>query len=409
MNQSLLKVKEPKKYDIVLVGILVIMALTSFVSIYSAFALITSENPAFLLMKQIMWYGLGFIVMAVIMYLGNDVLYNFAKLAYWVLLGALIYLFISKYIVSRFMGYGHNLPFVTPINGATSWFQFPGIGSFQPSEFMKVVLIMITAGIIDEHNTNKIVDSYESDIQLFIKVFKWALPPLLLIFIQPDTGVCIIILFSLVMMLACSGIKNFWLVCGIVLFVLILGGFFYLYLFNHSLLTSLFGSDSLYKLDRIKGWLDPESDILHTGNQLYTALMAMGSAGLTGHGLQQFLIQIPEAQTDFIFAVIGQSYGLMGTLFTVMLCLSLDLKLLRIASLTKTTKDKYYISGVLGMLLFQQFQNIGMIIGLLPITGITLPFISYGGSSLLSYFIAIGIVCNTSAKAHKLSDYVYET
>jgi len=394
MNQSLLKVKEPKKYDIVLVGILVIMALTSFVSIYSAFALITSENPAFLLMKQIMWYGLGFIVMAVIMYLGNDVLYNFAKLAYWVLLGALIYLFISKYIVSRFIGYGHNLPFVTPINGATSWFQFPGIGSFQPSEFMKV---------------NKIVDSYESDIQLFIKVFKWALPPLLLIFIQPDTGVCIIILFSLVMMLACSGIKNFWLVCGIVLFVLILGGFFYLYLFNHSLLTSFFGSDSLYKLDRIKGWLDPESDILHTGNQLYTALMAMGSAGLTGHGLQQFLIQIPEAQTDFIFAVIGQSYGLMGTLFTVMLCLSLDLKLLRIASLTKTTKDKYYISGVLGMLLFQQFQNIGMIIGLLPITGITLPFISYGGSSLLSYFIAIGIVCNTSAKAHKLSDYVYET
>lgn len=409
MNQSLLKVKEPKKYDIVLIGILVIMALTSFVSIYSAFALITSENPAFLLMKQIMWYGLGFILMTVIMYLGNDIFYNFAKLAYWVLLGALIYLFISKYIVSRFMGYGHNLPFATPINGATSWFQFPGIGSFQPSEFMKVVLIMITAGIIDEHNTNKIVDSYEMDIQLFIKVFKWAFPPLFLIFIQPDTGVCIIILFSLLMMLACSGIKNFWLICGAVLFVLALGGFFYLYLFNHSLLASLFGSDSLYKLDRIKGWLDPESDILHTGNQLYTALMAMGSAGLTGHGLQQFLIQIPEAQTDFIFAVIGQSFGLFGTLFTVVLCLSLDLKLLRIASLTKTTKDKYYILGVLGMLLFQQFQNIGMIIGLLPITGITLPFISYGGSSLLSYFIAIGLVCNTSAKAHKLSDYVYET
>ena len=134
----------------------------------------------------------------------------------------------------------------------------------------------------------------------------------------------------------------------------------------------------------------------------------MGSAGLTGHGIQEFLIQIPEAQTDFIFAVIGQSFGLLGTLFTVVLCMCLDLKLLRIAALTKTTKDKYYISGVLGMLLFQQFQNIGMIIGLLPITGITLPFISYGGSSLLSYFIAIGIVCNTSSKAHKLSDYVYK-
>ena len=105
MNQALLKVKDPKKYDFVLVTILAIMAITSFVSIYSAFALITSENPTFLLMKQIMWYTLGFLVMSMIMYLGNDVMFNFAKLAYWVLLGALIYLFISKYIFSRFMGY----------------------------------------------------------------------------------------------------------------------------------------------------------------------------------------------------------------------------------------------------------------------------------------------------------------
>ncbi len=409
MKQALLRVKEPKKYDFVLIAILVVMAITSFISIYSAFELITSENPALLLMKQIMWYVLGFIVMGIIMYIGNETVFAFAKIAYWILLGALLYLFISKYIISRFMGYEHNLPFVTPINGATSWFQFPGIGSFQPSEFMKVVLIMITAEIIDDHNSNKIVDSYESDLQLFFKVLKWAFPPLFLIMIQPDTGVCIIILISLLMMLVCSGIKSFWLFCGLAVLAVVLGGFFYLYLFNNSLLTSLFGSDSLYKLDRIKGWLDPESDILHTGNQLYTALMAMGSAGLSGHGLQQFLIRIPEAQTDFIFAVIGQSFGLIGTLSVSALCLSLDLKLLRIATLTKNTKEKYYITGVLGMLLFQQIQNIGMIIGLLPITGITLPFISYGGSSLLSYFIAIGLICNTSAKAHKLSDYVYET
>ena len=170
----------------------------------------------------------------------------------------------------------------------------------------------------------------------------------------------------------------------------------------------LFGGDSLYKLNRIKGWLDPESDILKTGNQLYTALMALGSAGIHGHGIQVNLVNIPEAQTDFIFAVIGQSFGLIGTLSVVALCLFLDLKLLRIATLSKSTRDKYYITGVFGMLLFQQVQNIGMIIGLLPITGITLPFISYGGSSLLSYFIAIGIVMNISAKAKKLSDYIYE-
>lgn len=408
MKKELLRVKEPKKFDFMMITILVIMALTSIVAIYSAFELITNEIPTLLLFKQIMWYGIGFIAMAAIMYLGNDTIFSFAKIAYWIMLAALIYLFVSKHMISRFLGYGHNLPFVTPINGATSWFQFPGIGSFQPSEFMKVILIIITAGIIDEHNSSKVLDSYESDLQLFWKVICWALPPLILIFIQPDTGICIIIFVSLAVMLMCSGIKSIWILGGIALAVLLLGGFFYLYFFNNSLLTSLFGIDSLYKLDRIKGWLDPESDILSTGNQLYTALMAMGSAGITGHGMQQNLVNIPEAQTDFIFAVIGQSFGLLGTLFVVGLCLTLDLRLLRIASLSKITKEKYYITGVLGMLLFQQFQNIGMIIGLLPITGITLPFISYGGSSLLSYFLAIGIIMNTSSKAKKLSDYVYE-
>ena len=409
MKQELFQVKEPKHFDFILLAILGFMAITSFVAIYSAFELITSESPSLLLMKQIMWYVLGFIMIAIVMYMGNDLIYSYAKKAYWVMLAALLYLFISKYVVSRFFGYDHNLPFVTPINGATSWFQFPGIGSFQPSEFMKVILIIITAGIIDEHNAGKVIDTYESDIQLFLKVIRWAFPPLLLILIQPDTGICIIIFISLAVMLMCSGIKNLWIIAGggIVLFVLV--GFFYLYFYNNTLLVSLFGEGSLYKLDPIKGWLDPEADILHTGNQLYTALMAMGSAGLSGHGIQQYLVKIPEAQTDFIFAVIGQSFGLIGTLFVVVLCLALDMKLLRIATLTKTTRDKYYITGVLGMLLFQQFQNIGMIIGLLPITGITLPFISYGGSSLLSYFIALGLIMNTSSKAKRLSDYVYES
>lgn len=408
MKQELLQVKEPKHYDFVLITILLLMAFTSILAIYSAFELITNESPTLLLVKQIMWYVLGFIVMAMIMYLGNDMIFSYVKKAYWIMLGALIYLFISKYVVSRLFGYEHNLPFVTPINGATSWFQFPGIGSFQPSEFMKVILIIITAGIIDEHNAEKVIDTYESDIQLFIKVLRWAVPPLILILVQPDTGVCLIIFIALAVMLMCSGIKNLWIISGLGIVALFLGGFFYLYFYNNDLLVSLFGENSLYKLDRIKGWLDPESDILQTGNQLYTALLAMGSAGLKGHGLQAYVVKIPEAQTDFIFAVIGQSFGLIGTLSVVLLCLGLDIKLLRIATLTKTTRDKYYITGVLGMLLFQQFQNIGMIIGLLPITGITLPFISYGGSSLLSYFIALGLIMNTSTKAKKLSDYVYE-
>lgn len=408
MRQELFRVKEPKKYDFILITIVAIMALTSILAIYSAFELIINEVPSVLLTKQILWYGIGFIALGAIMYLGNDSIYTFAKIAYWILLAMLIYLFISKEIVSRFFGSAVNLPFVRPVNGATSWFNIQLLGSFQPSEFMKVVLIILSAGIIDRHNTEKTAESYESDLSLFAKILKWALPPLLLIFLQPDTGICIIIVVSIVVMVMCSGIKRTWIVAGFSLLAFLLIGFFYLYFFNYSLLTSFFGANSLYKLDRITGWLDPESDIQRTGNQLYTALMAMGSAGITGHGFPENIVNIPEAQTDFIFAVIGQSFGLIGTLFTIILCLAFDLRLLRIAFLSKITFEKYYITGVLGMLLFQQVQNIGMIIGLFPITGITLPFISYGGSSLLSYFMALGIVMNSSAKAKKLSDYVYD-
>lgn len=407
MNFGLSRVKEPKKYDIILIAIVLIMAMTSMLAIYSAFELIVAEAPTTIIIKQMMWYSVGIVGVIIIMYLGNDTLFTFTKVAYWIIFGLLLYLFLDRMIIQRFFGLNTHLPLVTTVNGATSWFKIPG-GTFQPSEFMKIVLIMLTACIIDDHNSNKTTDSYESDLQLFKKVLLWAIPPLTLILLQPDTGICMIIVISLSVMLMCSGIKRIWIIAGFGFVGIAVIIFLYLFIFNNSFITSLFGNDSLYKLDRIKGWLDPESDMLGTGNQLYTALMAMGSAGLTGHGMQQNLVNIPEAQTDFIFAVIGQSFGLLGTLFVVGLCLALDLRLIRIATLTKSMKEKYYISGVLGMLLFQQAQNMGMIVGLLPITGITLPFISYGGSSLLSYFLAIGIVMNTSTKAKKLSDYVYE-
>ena len=137
--------------------------------------------------------------------------------------------------------------------------------------------------------------------------------------------------------------------------------------------------------------------------------MALGSAGLFGLGLQPDIgLHIPEAQTDFIFAVFGNGFGLIGSLLILGLCLALDLRLISIATFSKNNFEKYYICGILGMLLFQQVENIGMIIGLLPITGITLPLISYGGSSLLSYMLAFGIVMNASVKAKKGSEYIYK-
>ena len=166
-----------------------------------------------------------------------------------------------------------------------------------------------------------------------------------------------------------------------------------MYFYQQDFLSSLFDA---YRLQRIESWLNPDSYIQGSSNQLYTALLSLGSAGLTGYGLQAKIISIPEAHTDFIFAAIGQCFGLVGTTIIVCICMVLDLYLCKIAYNTKSTKNRLIVIGVVAMLFYQQIQNLGMIIGLLPITGITLPLISYGGSSILSYFISFAIIMNIS-------------
>lgn len=397
--------KSPDKFDFVFLGILVAMALTSLICIYASFGIVGEARGNDFIIKQSMWFVVGFGVMAFLKFLSNDSIYDFAKIAYWILLACLGYLLLGRYVQQLI---GVTLPFVHTANGATCWFIFPGIGTLQPSEFMKIVLLLITANIIDEHNQDHPIGSFMSDISLFGKILKWVLPPVILIFLQPDTGVVIIIGISLIVMILCSGIKREWLLFAGIIVLIVLALFFFMYFFHFDLLNALIGGEGGYKTKRITSWLNPESDIAGDGMQLYTALLVIGSAGLSGHGMQQLLVHIPEAQTDFIFAVAGQSWGLIGTIAIVGLCIMLDLYIARITYQSKNMYEKYFILGILGMLLYQQIQNIGMIIGLLPITGITLPLISYGGSSLLSYFAAFGIIMNTSAKNQSNNDFMYE-
>lgn len=403
MKHSLSKVKQPKKIDFILTTILVLIFISSILAIYSA----APQIPVYLdanetLMKQILFYILGFIVILVIMYLGNDSLFDFAVIGYKIFMVMLIYLFLSM-LLHRFSG--HYLPLASATNGAVSWIDIPLL-NIQPSEFMKVILIIITGNVIKEHNEDKLEDSFESDISLFLKVGKWAMPPMILTFLQPDTGICIIIAFSLLLMLACSGIRKEWIIYSLLFLMIAVGAFLIIFYTNKPLFTDLFGDN--YKMDRIYGWLEVEKYPNGSGYQLYSALLAIGSSGWFGHGLQSSIITITEPHTDFIFAIIGLSFGYIGCLVVVGLCVALDVRLGVIAMRTNNQVEKLMITGFLGMLIFQQVENIGMVIGLLPITGITLPLISYGGSSMLSYMIAFGIIMNASLKAKKLSDYVYD-
>lgn len=408
MKQRLSRVRQPQKFDFILTLILVLIFISSALAIYAATPLVPAyvETGGFggILARQIQFYILGIIVIAVIMYLGNDNLYTFARMGYFIFLALLLYLNFDSHILSRFLGI--HVPFVKPVNGATSWINLPLFGSLQPAEFMKIILIIISAYIIVNHNADKVDDSFESDIQLFIKIVKWATIPLVSILIQPDTGIFIIIIFTILLMLICSGIRREWIIVGVAIVVIALVGFFYLFYFNQDLFGKIFGTG--YKVRRFYGWLYPEQYATSDGLQLYSSLLSLGSGGIFGHGIQANVISIPEAHTDFIFAVIGMNFGFIGCIFVLGLCVALDLRLFIIAQRSKSNVEKLMIIGFLAMLIIQQFENIGMVVGLFPITGITLPLISAGGSSLLSYMIAFGIIFNASMKAKKLSDYVYD-
>jgi len=374
---------------IVLLG----LTLASLVAIYGAIPLMPNSSSD-ILIKQGVWIFLAVFSLVYLIKIDVDRLFTAIDIAYWVLIVLLVLLLMDRYI---------NLPMIAPINGTRAWINLPGLGTLQPSEFMKAVLIIKTSVVIVQHHEKRGLPSWENDVILFFEVAKFAILPLFLIVMQPDTGIPIIIVIGLLTMLALSGIQKIWIIGASLAIVLVSIIFFGLFFFAQDILVNLVGSS--YRLTRFYGWLQTEKYISSWGYQFYQSLLAVGSAGWWGHGWASKVISMIEPQNDFIFAVIGQNFGFVGASAVMFLQLSLDLIIIRILSQNTDYRDRIMVSGVLGMLLFQQIQNMGMILGLLPITGITLPFISSGGSSLLSYVPALAIIyqmsnTNTSRQVH---------
>jgi rod shape determining protein RodA len=367
---------------------LILLALTgiSLLAIYGASPLLVSFiDGTDLLIKQVIWVIISIVSLILLIQIGVDRLFTAIDIAYWILMFLLLLLIVDRYI---------NLPFIAPVNGTRAWFQLPGLGTIQPSEFMKAVLIIKSSVTISEHIDQNRMSNIESDLFLFYKILKYAIPPLFLMILQPDTGIPIIIIIGLIAMLSMSGISKYWLISGFSFIGLVLIIFLGLFFFAPDMLVNVVGSS--YRLNRIYGWLQTEQYISSWGLQLYQSLLAVGSAGWLGHGLGSQVITLIEPQNDFIFAVIGQNFGFIGASIVLFLHLALDLSIIRIIQNNEYYREKIMAVGLLGMLLFQQIQNMGMIIGLLPITGITLPFISAGGSSLLSFVPMIAIIFHMS-------------
>ena len=343
-----------------------IFAIISLISIYSA-SMYLSKTLGNLVLKQSIWYGIGILIIFIILKL---------KINFFIKISPYIYLFNIILLL--------GLLFVGPvINGSRCWYIIEGIGSFQPSEFMKISLVLIEAYIIDKFRKKE--KNTKNEFKLILLIFTIFLIPSILTFLEPDTGAVIIYLIITIFMLFISGIRLRWFFIGITTLIITATCFLGLFFLKQDSFIKIFGSDFFYRIDRVINWQNG------SGMQLENSLAAIGSSGFFGHGFNKTPLYFPEAGTDFIFSVFASNFGLIGTCFFILLVILFDLHLIKIGLNSKNIY-KYIISGIFGIFTYQQIQNISMTIGLLPITGITLPFISYGGSSLLSYMILIGFV-----------------
>ncbi len=343
-----------------------IFAIISLISIYSA-SMYLSKTLGNLVLKQAMWYAVGIIFIFIIYKL---------KISFFIKISPYIYLFNIILLL--------GLLFVGPvINGSRCWYIIEGIGSFQPSEFMKISLVLIEAYIIDKFSSKE--KNAKNEFKLISLIFIVFLIPSILTFLEPDTGAVIIYFIITLLMLFISGIRLRWFIIGISMLIIIVASFLAFFFLKQDMFIKIFGSDFFYRIDRVINWQNG------SGMQLENSLAAIGSSGILGHGFNKTPLYFPEAGTDFIFSVYASNFGLIGSCIFILLVVLFDIHLIKVGMSSKSIY-KYIISGILGIFIYQQIQNISMTLGLLPITGITLPFISYGGSSLLSYMILIGFV-----------------
>lgn len=356
-------------------GILIPIIIFMFVSVISVFSAksLLPDYQTNIWLKQALWYLIGFGIAYFIMFLGNDILYNVSFILY----GFNVFLLILVLFIGK------------ETNNSKCWFDIFGVG-IQPSEFMKFSLIILLSRLMDEYNANNTNPSIEREFKFLLKIMVIVFIPSVLTFIEPDTGAVIIYLVIMFSILFIGGIRKRWFALAFFSILIIVGSLFIIFFLNKNLFIEIFGTSFFYRIDRILNWS------LGDGTQLNKSLISIGSSGILGHGFNHTPLYFPELQTDFIFGVYSSNFGLLGSIILILLFIIFDINLISSASKTYDNKDKYSIAGIVGMLVFQQIQNIGMTIGLLPIMGITLPFISYGGSSLISYMLLVGIIFNVS-------------
>lgn len=366
-----------RRIDWVLIGILVLLAIISVTIINSAMG--GGQYSANFSIRQILYYVLGGLIACLIMLVSPKKLMKYTYFLYFLLCAALFILIIIP-----------ETPITPIINGAKSWYKL-GPLSVQPSEFMKIVLILALAKLVSRHNQFTFNKSLETDFKLLLKIAGISVIPMGLILLQNDLGTMLVLCAIIVGVIVVSGIS--WKILAPVFIAgIALGSSIILsIIYKPSLIENSFGIKT-YQMGRINSWLDPYTYSSGDGYHLTESLKAIGSGQLFGKGFNHGEVYIPENHTDFIFSVIGEEFGFIGSVILILVFLAFIFHLVRLATKFELPFSKLFIIGYATLILFHVLQNIGMTIQLLPITGIPLPFISYGGSSLWSLMCGIGVI-----------------
>jgi rod shape determining protein RodA len=353
------------RLDGVLLAAVLALSLIGTLLVWSATAATLREqgsDPHTYLFKQLINIVIGLMLMLGVTLLDYRQLRTYAPVLYGVsLLGLVAVLAVG-----------------TPVNGSKSWITVPGGNQIEPSEFAKLAIILMAAAVLSEmrHANGR------PTMRAVLMTLGMAIVPLALVVKEPDLGVTILMLLTVLGLIALSGIKLRWLGLGLACAALCVLAVFKLHLLK------------AYQLGRLTAFLHPDADPQGSGYSAAQAKLAIGSGGLFGQGLfHGSLISgnfIPEQHTDFIFAVAGDELGFVGAAVIIALLALLMLRALRIAARADDVFGMLVASGIVIWFAVQSFINIGMTIGIMPVTGLPLPFVSYGGSAMFADMIAIG-------------------
>lgn len=322
--------------------------------------------------KQIMWIGISIPVIVLVILVDYEILAKISPVIYGLSLISLI-----------------AVLFTEPINGATSWFNI-GPFSFQPAEFAKIAVVLFMANVIV-----KLQQKGRDEINRFWKlgiILATVAVPTLLIIKQPDYGTALAFLVALIFMLYVAGINKKYIITAVLLVVILVPLAYFFILPDHA-------------KARIDVYLNPNLDPRGDGYNIIQSKLAIGAGQIFGMGLfkgnQTQLGYLYPKTTDFIFAVISEEMGFVVAGAIIVLYVILITKSIQVAKTAKDDLGSYIATGIVGIFFFHMLENIGMTMGLLPITGIPLPFVSYGGSSMLTNLTLIAILLNISTRRKK--------